>query len=1571
MARITQGWAYVSGSKYVAEGGAGAIQFANDALLLSGSTLLTTDQSGSLTGSLISASYFYGDGSGLTGITASATQVADGPEMAIQFRFDSPIGREISGSSNLMWHTGSTDYLQVTGAVRVAGALTASTVTTSDLIGGSPLVISASTITLTALTSSLSGNVVISASTNTDIFRVESSEHQKAILLDSNGGDAFLKLNADNGPITTTLGTYGAGEGIKLNDTGVLINCDANQNCDFRVETKDHQYALFVDAGTNHVVFFSGSGGGNVDVSGALEVSADYGYGLNITGSASGSLLDITSDAVGSATESILFVSGSGEIGMGTLVPNHTLTISGSVSASADVTASAFYFGPGGRQQITDTSTDFSLLATSTPMAIGADGGNVVVQGAHHFAPGNLSSSVPVSASAFYGSSLKYVEKLTLSSSANVGIDADGGSVAFADGGAPKLFLYMNNSAAPAIFDSVGGNIGFSPNSAGGGGFVGVTGSLSASINISASAFYGDGSNLLQVSSDTVDTTSDSSNTTFYLPFVSQSTGQNGETLYIHDTLQLLPGSGSLTVSGNAGVDEYMGLKGGIFQVTHSYGGKLSLGGFGSPYLQTQHFYATSSLAEMEIGPFNKLQIYQDGQISLSSSANAVGQAEAPAGIELVCNPGNGLVSVETNRVAFYHNTASLSSDEQEYLWSINSDHTGGEDDSAWIKLDMDSKEFAVGSADSIKLVALGGLQVDNAASTFNSTSIFKANVTASAALKLDANPSMNNPNLWISSSSPAFGPPGSNVFGTMFIGSGSVSPSDGQFTGASLQLHNFGYGTELRLRSRSGHITIQSDGASADTTIKSADGEVILSGSDGVIFHTDASFNGTAAFNSAANFNDTATFNSQINAWGNATFGNAHSDNLTVNSSASFNNMGNIKSTASAITWQVADGIDGLSPGGNNGALMFFTGSGGDLMKFHTSGSAKGVVMASNVYMNFVGNGEEQPANNLAFYVSSSNFGYVTRTTGQQVFNQAVSSSTSTGLTASNGQLSVQIIGTKTGGIAKSGSTADPDASGIFLSGSDLPGGAFDHGSWYNSTIIFSDVNDTAHDGMKKITMADVATKLAGANITATNGVLAAAGGGGGGGGGGIFTEINATQAASTSSVAIGQAGAPNGILEVSGSQETSGTPLFRVTGDSPDSVTAAGPPPPIFFVTGSGRVGIGTSTPSRLLELSGSDSVTMKFTSQLRRAYTMGSNGYGFMIFDDSTGGTPGYRFIISDTAGRLGYTGIGSGLTSPLAQLHVSSSGDISNYGVLRVDGDAHTNILFVTGSNRVGIGTDIPAASLHISGTTADAKLLVASDSKAIELFPASGPAMGFGTPADTDYYMKFGAFGGLNQIWLNDGTTDFQISGSVGGVGYYLDQSEQAVGIGTQAPAASLHVSSSAPGIGLEGDLFCVSGETNGSIFFVSGSGDVGIGTTAPGASLEVLGDTLADQLRLGHGGTHYYKMGRGGDGFFHIQGTQEHYTGYTFKDHDGNTVVNILPEASQGPKLAVTGSIMPGTDNTHDLGSSAMRWANVYTGDLHLANDRGNWTVVEESDYLTIRNNKTGKRFKLLMEEID
>jgi hypothetical protein len=65
------------------------------------------------------------------------------------------------------------------------------------------------------------------------------------------------------------------------------------------------------------------------------------------------------------------------------------------------------------------------------------------------------------------------------------------------------------------------------------------------------------------------------------------------------------------------------------------------------------------------------------------------------------------------------------------------------------------------------------------------------------------------------------------------------------------------------------------------------------------------------------------------------------------------------------------------------------------------------------------------------------------------------------------------------------------------------------------------------------------------------------------------------------------------------------------------------------------------------------------------------------------------------------------------------------------------------------------------------------------------------------------------------------------------------------------------------------------------------------------------------------------------------------------------------------------GNIVPDADTTYTLGTSDKRWGHVYTGDLHLRNDRGDWTIVEERDYLCVVNNITGKKYKMMLQPLD
>lgn len=85
---------------------------------------------------------------------------------------------------------------------------------------------------------------------------------------------------------------------------------------------------------------------------------------------------------------------------------------------------------------------------------------------------------------------------------------------------------------------------------------------------------------------------------------------------------------------------------------------------------------------------------------------------------------------------------------------------------------------------------------------------------------------------------------------------------------------------------------------------------------------------------------------------------------------------------------------------------------------------------------------------------------------------------------------------------------------------------------------------------------------------------------------------------------------------------------------------------------------------------------------------------------------------------------------------------------------------------------------------------------------------------------------------------------------------------------------------------------------------------------------------------------------------------------------NGNTTLGDINTDTITFTARAASSFLPSADVTYDLGSSQRRWANIYTGDLHLKNERGDYTLIEEPDFLTIRFNKTGKRYKFVLEAV-
>jgi hypothetical protein len=78
-----------------------------------------------------------------------------------------------------------------------------------------------------------------------------------------------------------------------------------------------------------------------------------------------------------------------------------------------------------------------------------------------------------------------------------------------------------------------------------------------------------------------------------------------------------------------------------------------------------------------------------------------------------------------------------------------------------------------------------------------------------------------------------------------------------------------------------------------------------------------------------------------------------------------------------------------------------------------------------------------------------------------------------------------------------------------------------------------------------------------------------------------------------------------------------------------------------------------------------------------------------------------------------------------------------------------------------------------------------------------------------------------------------------------------------------------------------------------------------------------------------------------------------------------------FPNGLVATGIVSAGHSLPESTNAYDLGSTTLRWRNIYTQDLHLSNGIGDYTVVEGAEDLFLVNNKTGKSFKFALIEVD
>jgi hypothetical protein len=370
-------------------------------------------------------------------------------------------------------------------------------------------------------------------------------------------------------------------------------------------------------------------------------------------------------------------------------------------------------------------------------------------------------------------------------------------------------------------------------------------------------------------------------------------------------------------------------------------------------------------------------------------------------------------------------------------------------------------------------------------------------------------------------------------------------------------------------------------------------------------------------------------------------------------------------------------------------------------------------------------------------------------------------------------------------------------------------------------------------------------------------------------------------------------------------------------------------------LFVSSSGRVGIGTTTPSYALDVtSPTGATTARFYGAGGTAtVTIGANGsihsQGGQFQIHSNGATPltlGSYGTYGDLWAINGNVGVGQGTTVPTltSRFTIKGSGTTSATTALRVENTNASASLVVLDNGNVGIGTIVPTASLHISASTIDAaysflvqnstgQTLIAAQNNRTVYINATNTVGGDTSIGTTNGVVYFNtgynnAFRG-NAITFYSGGDASTIQGwssptSGVAVGYAQTTTNPVTGSvftvkGTATTSGSgvLFVTGSSAT-----RLLTVTSETVSNILTVSGSGVVGIG-----ASSLTYGSTgtTAGKLTINNTSGNNGLAIRNGDGGYQlaIKTTTNDNIGTEFVWYDGGTATFLQYGGSIGTRL--------------------------------------------------------------------
>jgi hypothetical protein len=348
----------------------------------------------------------------------------------------------------------------------------------------------------------------------------------------------------------------------------------------------------------------------------------------------------------------------------------------------------------------------------------------------------------------------------------------------------------------------------------------------------------------------------------------------------------------------------------------------------------------------------------------------------------------------------------------------------------------------------------------------------------------------------------------------------------------------------------------------------------------------------------------------------------------------------------------------------------------------------------------------------------------------------------------------------------------------------------------------------------------------------------------------------------------------------------------IIHISGAAADNVFRVDTPtiPHTLFVSGSGNIGIGTSTPDRLVHINstvgnalridnvggGQNAIFIGNVSSLIRwsngSYFSNTGMYSvtsdqqYITFD---GTNTQVRLQIKASDGNISI-----GTTGSLARLQVRGSGTTSSTTTLRIENSNTSASLTVLDNGYIGIGTAAPSYSLDVYGSYHQYQvqgLLARYDISSANANQNRGV---------WDFYTNvavapdfFGRFGFKFEGGVSDSFKQYQVHIGDSTTPKFIVDGAGRVAIGTITPSASLHISGSSGSVLLE-----VDSNSTQNILYVSGSGNVGIGTSTPATSLHTVGitpvraETPSGNIRAGFEMASAYYGGVGAGTYFYPGG---------------------------------------------------------------------------------------------------